>query len=380
MDNRFKRLNNFTPSAKYLELIAVSEKRKIELNLVGFNYRKLCKQKLRVKFGFELHHIIPNYRQKNIPVSERNAPDNIAILTIREHIIAHKELADFEEGTFKYKAKAAFLLQTNRCMEHFDGMSLPDDILEALSESRLSYYGSDEHILGSKKAGGISGLKRKERMKSDAEFRKKITDALVSSRHKAIESRRISLNNMPPWTISGWVCGDFKYRKSQYWEFYDTIYEGVVTYDLSYKILSKILSVPISRISNIVRIIKINSCNVPFRHSKFYSAFIRDFEPTLHRFEKDLEYFGNKEIPWTQHRPSKSMLLAEIGFEAMVASLNRGVKMERSEFMKVVGSVRTETYKLFELLQNVLDSGIYKLEDVWWYKYLERVYEYHNKS
>ena len=173
MDNRFKELDNFTPSAKYLELISISERRKIELNLVGFNYRKLSRQKLREKFGFELHHIIPNYRQKDKSPSERNAPDNIAVLTVREHIVAHKELVDFEEGVFKYKAKAAFLLQTNRTMEYLEDVELSEDILDSLEKSRLSYYGSSEHIQGSKKAGNIAGLKRKERMKNDPEFRKR---------------------------------------------------------------------------------------------------------------------------------------------------------------------------------------------------------------
>ena len=65
MDDRFRELDYFTPSVKYSELVALSDKRKVELNLVGYNYRKLSKQNLREKFGFELHHIIPNYRQAN---------------------------------------------------------------------------------------------------------------------------------------------------------------------------------------------------------------------------------------------------------------------------------------------------------------------------
>lgn len=380
MDNRFKELDSFTPSAKYLELISISERRKIELNLVGFNYRKLSRQKLREKFGFELHHIIPNYRQKDKPLSERNAPDNIAVLTVREHIVAHKELVDFEEGVFKYKAKAAFLLQTNRTIEYLEGAELSEDILDSLEKSRLSYYGSSEHIQGSKKAGNIAGLKRKERMKNDPEFRKKIADALASSREKASKNRSTGLNSRMPWERSDILFGDSKSYQRQSWEFFDSIYEGVVVYNLSYKTLSKILSVPKSRISNIVRIIKENNHNCPFRESKFYPEFIRDFKPTLHRFVEDLEYFGNKDIPWTQHRPAKSMLSAEIGFKAMVNSLDNGYKMEKAEFTRVVGSAKTETYKLFELLQSILDSGIYKLEDVWWYKYLDRVYEYHGKS
>ena len=380
MDNRFRELDGFTPSKKYLELVALSDRRKVELNLVGYNYWKLSKQNLREKFGFELHHIIPNYRQTSKSPSERKVSENIAVLTIREHIIAHKELVDFEKGVFKYKAKAAFLLQTNRNIEYLEGAELSEDILDSLEKSRLSYYGSAEHIQGSKKAGNIAGLKRKERMKNDAEFRKKILDSLTSSREEASKNRSIGLNNRMPWERSDILFGDSKLYQKQAWKFFDSIYEGVVVYNLSYKVLSKILSVPINRLSNIVRNLRENSYNKPFKESEFYSSFMKDFEPTLDKFHEDLEYFGNKEIPWTHHKPTKSMILAEIGFKAMVNSLDNGYEMKRAEFTRVVGSTTSETYKLFELLQGVLDSGVYKLEDVWWYKYLHRVYKYHSKT
>ncbi len=380
MDDRFRELEDFTPSVKYLELVALSDKRKIELNLVGYNYRKLSKQNLREKFGFELHHIIPNYRQANKSPSERNVSENIAVLTVREHIIALKELVDFEKGVFKYKAKAAFLLQTNRTIEYLEGADLPEDILDCLEKCRLSYYGSAEHIQGSRKAGNIAGLRRKERWKNDAEFRKKILDSLASGREKSSKPRSIWLNNIMPWERSDIFFGDSKSYQKQSWEFFDSIYEGVIVYNLSYKVLSKILSVPANRLSNIVKNLRENSYSKPFKESEFYSSFMKDFEPTLDKFYEDLEYFGNKEIPWTQYRPTKSMLSAEIGFKAMVNSLNNGYKMEKAEFTRVVGSVRSETYKLFELLQGVLDSRVYKLEEVWWYKYLHRVYKYHSKK
>ena len=133
-------------------------------------------------------------------------------------------------------------------------------------------------------------------MKNDAEFRKKILDSLTSSREEASKNRSIGLNNRMPWERSDILFGDSKLYQKQAWKFFDSIYEGVVVYNLSYKVLSKILSVPINRLSNIVRNLRENSYSKPFKESEFYSSFMKDFEPTLDKFHEDLEYFGNKEI------------------------------------------------------------------------------------
>lgn len=122
----------FAPSEEYLKLIEISDSRKAELNLTNLTYSQLLRKKVFKKYGYELHHIEPRYRLKSGPSGYLNRPDNIAVLTIREHLLAHLYLAKFEIGKFKYSAQMALIQLWSLKSNSGSVLSLPDDEISVL--------------------------------------------------------------------------------------------------------------------------------------------------------------------------------------------------------------------------------------------------------
>ena len=281
----------FAPSEEYLKLIEISDSRKAELNLTNLTYSQLLRKKVFKKYGYELHHIEPRYRLKSGQSGYLNRPDNIAVLTIREHLLAHLYLAKFEIGKFKYSAQMALIQLWSLKSNSGSVLSLPDDeisvLLDGIEESRKNYFGSDHHIDSSSKAGKVSGAIRKKRFENDPEFREYLLSKLKLSDDKRTEvcaAKKDRKDKSPPWLINKIKNTDGKNYKytPQLWELFDSIYEGLFKYNLSYKAIAKVLEVDYHRINNIVRIMKGKKEDFPdsFEKYQFYSEFIKDYKPT----------------------------------------------------------------------------------------------------
>lgn len=281
----------FTPNEEYLKLIEISEGRKVELALMGLTYRQLSKKKLFKEYGYELHHIEPRYRLKTSTTDYLNRPNNIAVLTTREHLLAHLYLAKFEVGKFRNSARMA-LIQLWSVKSRSDYLlNLPENelylMLDGVEESRKNYFGSVAHIEGSSKAGKIAGAIRKERFENDPEFREYMLGKLKLSENRKIEvsaSKKEKKDKSPPWLINTikHIDGKNYKHKPQLWGLFDSIYEGLFKYNLSYKAIAKVLGVDYHRISNIVRIMKGKKEDFPdsFEKYQFYREFISDYRPT----------------------------------------------------------------------------------------------------
>lgn len=155
---------DFTPNEKYLELVALSNERKTLLGLSGVNYNQLRKLKLYQKHGYELHHIVPRYRFKGKTNQELNIGENIALLTIREHLLAHLYLTQFETGKFFYSARMAFIqLWSFSLSKEIPDLEAEDfdTLLNKVEKSRKEYFGSAFHVACAKKLGNWQGRNAK---------------------------------------------------------------------------------------------------------------------------------------------------------------------------------------------------------------------------
>lgn len=367
----------FSPTDAYMDLIEISNARKENFGLGGLSYRQLQRKGVRSKYGFELHHIVPNYRQKDKPTSYKNRADNIAILTSLEHLEVHKELAIFETGVFKYKALAAFLQLTNR----IGGASLENEIsVEDLANARELYYGSDEHISGCKKAGKIAGEKSSIRWKTDSSFVERMIPLLKQNQEVGVETRKNNNKHLTPWEISNINFGNGGKHTPQEWKFLDTIYTGINKYGLSYSIIANILGIPYKNISNIVRIIKKDNASVPFEESRFYSKFHLQFEPTIDSFEEHLKYYADINVPWNKSKVARCWSFAESFFPLLVKANSLKLPVcprSLSNFSKIDGQY---TEHMFNVLQEGLLLGYRDIKNFCWYKYMARVYEKHPKQ
>lgn len=367
----------FSPTAAYMDLIEISNARKENFGLEGLSYRQLQRKGVRSKYGFELHHIVPNYRQKDNPTSYKNRADNIAILTPLEHLKAHKELSIFETGVFKYKALAAFLHLTNRVGSE---STENESEIEYLANARELYYGSDAHIDGCKKSGKIAGEKSSVRWKTDPLFVKRMVHIFKDNQKVGAETRKNNNKQLMPWEISNINFGNGTKHTPQEWKFLDTIYIGVTKYGLSYSVIANVLGIPHKNISNIVRIIKKDGVSVPFKESRFYSKFCLQFESTIDSFEEHLKYYADVNVPWNKNKVAKCWSFAESFFPLLVEANTLKLPVcprSLSNFSKID---RQYTEQLFNVLQQGVLLGYKNIKDFCWYKYITRVYEKHPKQ
>lgn len=291
---------DFKPNKEYLDLIEVSNQRKKNLGLQNLTYKQLIRRKVLTNYGYELHHIVPRYRMKNISVKDKNRAENIALLTSLEHIFAHLYLTQFETGNYFYSASMAFIQLTNlNKIEDFTDVSQEQQgiLLENISRSRRMYFSSEFNKNVRRKAGKSSGNKRKERFLNDLEFKNYLLNCLklTDEQKKAIAKRKIEKNSaLPPWEINKSRQKENRKYIPQYWHLFDCIYEGVLKYGLSYKAIGNILNVDYRRISNIVRIIKHRYSNHPedFKNFIHFNAFIESFESTLEANREKFERYS----------------------------------------------------------------------------------------
>ena len=367
----------FFPTDAYMDLIEISNTRKENFGLNGLSYRQLQRKGVRSKYGFELHHIVPNYRQKKRPTSYKNRADNIAILTPLEHLEAHKELSIFETGVFKYKALAAFLQLTHRA----SGDNLENGTtIKDLANARELYYGSDAHISGCKKSGKIAGEKSSTRWKTDPLFVERMITILKENQKVGAETRKNNNKQLMPWEISSINFGNGGKHAPQEWRFLDTIYTGVVKYELSYAIIANVLGVSHKNVSNIVRIIKKDGVFVPFEGSRFSPKFYLQFEPTIDYFEEHFKYYADSNVPWNKSKVARCWSFAESFFPLLVKANTLGLPVSSrslSNFSKI-GTQYTE--QLFNVLQQGVLLGHKDIKDFCWYKYMSKVYERHPKQ
>lgn len=367
----------FSPTDAYRDLIETSNARKENLGLSGLSYRQLQREGVRSKYGFELHHIVPNYRQKDMPTSYKNRSDNIAILTPLEHLEAHKELSIFETGVFRYKALAAFLQLTYRV----NGDSLKNGTtIEDLANARALYYGSDSHISGCKKSGKIAGEKSSIRWKTDPLFVERMITIIKENQKVGAETRKNNNKQLLPWEISSINFGNGGKHTPQEWRFLDTIYTGVVQYGLSYTIIANVLGVSPKNVSNIVRIIKNDDVFVPFEESRFSLKFYLQFEPTIDYFEEHFKYYADINVPWNKNKVAKCWGFAESFFQLLVkaSALNLPVSPRSLSNFSKTNTQYAE--QLFNVLQQGILLGYKDIKDFCWYKYMSKVYERHPKQ
>ena len=362
---------DFTPNDDYIRLIEISEKRKLDMGLVGIAYNKLSKMQLFEKYQYELHHIQPRYRFKNKCKSLLNDSSNIAVLTIREHLLAHYYLTLFEVKNFKYSALMAFIqLFSLSKIKPTLTVEEVESLIPAIEKARLDYFGSEAHLNGSRKAGKIAGEKRKQRFKDDPEFRKYMLDKLkrTDEQRKILSSNMVEKNKLlPPWRINKTTRGSALVYKPQLWENFDSIYVGLVKYKLSYKALARCLDIPYERISNIVRIIKTKK-NLPtnFNDYEFYDSFAKDYEMTYHNFESKFIYYASKSIPWIANRLNeKPWYYFDLVFENSIKILESGAKLRMLDVHPFV-KTSVSSPRLHREILRLYSNGITTMHEVPW--------------
>lgn len=385
-------LSDFKINAEYALIIKESVKRKLLLGLNGMTYRQLQRNDLVKKNKYELHHIIPRYRLKQHTTEFLNAPENIALLTPREHLLAHHQMCLFETGKSKHSARKAFLMLFNLKKLSFSEIeSLTDDeigtLADASVEARLKYFGSKEHKECSSKAGKISGEKRKQAFANDPEFRVYLLDRLKLSpeKRKEVSERRVEkYKNIPPWRV--YLSEDTTpsgYNKQQ-WRYFDTIYEGVVVYNLSYKVLAGILKVDCQSISNIVRVIKdrFQKDHVTFENFRFYKEFLEDYVPTLHEHVHLLEYYSeNTKVPWNKgNGMSTPWLIFDRYFRCYVAARQAGYLIAKCSFSKFYGKRTPLSHKIEEDAEKLYACGVRCITQVEWYSHWLMLVEVQRKQ
>lgn len=313
-------LCSFKPTLGYYLAVKYSYDRKVKMKLENLNYGQLGRSKVIRESEYELHHIVPRYRLKGFHPSVLNSPDNIAILTAREHLMAHYEMCLFESGYFKQSARAAFLMLFNLKKMTFDEIKdLSNDDIELLItqsvEAREKYFGSDAHKRGCSKSGKIAGEKRRLAFANDPTFKKYILDCMKISpdKRKQMSERAKSKNKITPlWDINRASETNGKYIR-QSWEYFDSIYIGVFKYNLSYKTIAKVLKVDYKRISNIIRTLKDGRHETPNEFSNYVFAgdFYKRYNATYtENIENLYEYFV-KDTPWNKFFDNDAWLILE---------------------------------------------------------------------
>lgn len=368
----------FNPCEKYIKLKELSNTRKEYFFgevAHDLNYRDLLKRVNSLNIECNLHHYVPRYRMRDKPASERDAASNILLLSIEEHILAHYYLTKFETGNFKYSAQMAFIQMCN--LNKNSSLDFSEDelafIVEQHSQVKSEYFGSERHIEGSRKAGRAAGLVRKRKFAEDAVFREKIMTALHSegSREKQRKSKLSTLENLPPWYAHGKDSRNCKY-KDQLWEYFDTIYTSVVEYNLSYKIIAKIIGVKYERISNIVRTVKEKYLQAakPFSEFRFYNEYLLKFKPTFYKYKTLVEYYSEKtKVPWSkldgQYAP---WLIFDRYFQSLVLAKNRGYVVSHQAFSKFYGKSTPLSLSIHGEAEKLYEVGYRKIEEVPWYE------------
>lgn len=367
---------DFNPCSNYLELIERSNKRKNLLGLVNNNYSSLGKKNLYKTYGYERHHIIPNYRNKHLTRANRDVAENIALLTSEEHLDAHYYLSKFETKKFKYSAQMAFIQLTSLKRDVVENMTEEKykQIKEEILKARTEYFTSDFLKKVSSKSGKIVGEIRRKRWLEDAEFREYMLAKLKLSdeRKKEIaDNKRKKTLKTPPWKKSQTFKGNI--YTPQCWEYFDTIYTGILKYNMSYKKIAAVLDVPYKRISNIVRTIqeRYKHSDPDFTNFIFYEDFINDYEPSLPKFDYRLTYYSDSVIvPWNKFmdRSIKSWVAFVPFFKYFKKAKSLGFNVEASAYNKFLGKVMGYNEFIIETCEEILT--VYgDIENVPWLKY-----------
>lgn len=342
-------LYSFDPNEDYISILRVAKNRKKELGLENLDYRQLLRSPVIQNSEYELHHIIPNYRLKMLTVANRNISDNIAILTRKEHLLAHYNLCKFETGRFKYSAMLAFTMLCNFSKVNIDKIfdesdQIRDDFLNEIVKSRESYFRSPAHREGSRVAGKKAGEKRKQRFKNDPEFREYILLKMKRTESKRKEHALVQIERnklLAPWEVNRAKIGPNRKKIPQYWEYFDSIYTGVVKYELSYKLIAKLLNINYRRINNIVRIIKkdINDLPTEFSEYKYRERFFDKYEETLTQsLVRSFEYHSSS-FPWDKFSNNGWEYFMEINSEYHKLTKRTAVRYIRDKYG--IGLVQT---------------------------------------
>lgn len=367
----------FNPCENYKKLKKLSDIRKESLFgeiAYTLNYRALLKKMSNLNIECNLHHYIPRYRMKDKPSSERDAASNILILSIEEHVMAHYYLTKFETNNFKYSAQMAFIqmcnLNKNSCLDFSEEeLAL---LVEQQSNVKSEYFGSERHIEGSRKAGKAAGLIRKQQWAENASFREEILKSLhsESSKKKRVASRIKTTENSPPWYTNGRELRNSKY-KDQLWEYFDTIYISFIEYNLSYKIISKIIGVPHERISNIVRTIKEKYADtaLPFSQFRFYDEYLLKFQPTFYKYKNLVEYYSElTEVPWNKDDGHNTpWLIFDKYFQSLVSAMNQGYAVSHQAFSKFYGKNTSLCLSIHKEAERLYINGYREMKDIPWY-------------
>lgn len=362
---------DFKPNDEYLKLVEASEKRKLELSLLNLSYSQLARKKLFVKYQYELHHIEPRYRFKTKSKSLMNVAGNIAVLTVREHLLAHYYLTLFELGNFKHSADMAFiqLFSLSKTKPLFD-LNTVESLIPAVEKARLDYFGSVAHKTGSKKAGKLSGEKRKKRFENDPEFRKHILLRLKRTpEQRKVDSITLIERNktLPPWKVNASSGREDLIYKPQLWANFDSIYTGLIKYKLSYKAIARCLEVPYQRIHNIVWILRTKE-NLPnsFKDYEFYSDFIKDFQLNYPAFEGRFTYYSSNRIPWIANKKNeKPWYYFDLIFHKAVTILESGERLRMLDIHPfVITSVSSP--RIHKEIIKLYEAGVREINDVPW--------------
>ena len=362
----------FKPSEEYRKLVEISSARKALLNLDNsFNYKKLGRQKLFEKYKYELHHIIPRYRFKNKSKDGLNNGENVAILTITEHLLAHYYLTLLESGNYLYSARMAFI-QLFSLKKGAPELSLKEviDLLPKLEECRLKYFGSETHKEGSRKAGRVAGEIRKQRFLSEPEYKKQILAKIARSPEKRKADGLIVTENnkkKAPWEINPSSGREDLVYIPQAWEYFDSIYIGYVKYNLSYKSIARCLGLDYRRISNIIRTLKTKE-NLPidFKDYMFYDSFLEKYALTNERFLSKFEYYASEILPWVPNKKTEKIwYYFDIIFHKAIRILKDNNKLRMLDIHSFVPT-NTASPKIYAELIKLYLRGVTKLESVPW--------------
>ena len=134
-------------SETYEQVLNLSEERKLDLGLSGKNLAQLRNLKIYKNYGYELHHIVPKYKLHYKQREFMDNPDNISLLSVGEHILAHFLLVRRERNEnkkrsaisalkeiIKYKADVVVLEKEPMLVEYFGGLEYASRHIKGLKE------------------------------------------------------------------------------------------------------------------------------------------------------------------------------------------------------------------------------------------------------
>lgn len=366
----------FNPCKEYEKLKIISTERKIDIlgeNHLCFSYRQL--QKIMAKRGtnFSLHHYVPRYRMKNEQASTRDSGENILLLTLEEHILAHYYLSIFETLEFKFSAFTSFIMIFNLTKDKklLFTSEEKERLLQRADYCRSQYKELANSVESLRATYLKTGERMKTRFKTDPEFKKKVLNAIHTEdiKIKAKESRKKIFESTPPWRYFG-SNTKTKYE-DQRWDYFDTIYNCVVLHNLSYKTIARILNVEHKTISNIVRIIKENYMDnrKPFNEFIFKDDFLSKFKATYEEYTRIVDYYSNSNLPWsTNFNSALPWLKFDLFLYEYIYQKNTYSKINKSKLQKILG-YRTGLFNnLLKEAESLYVKGVYKIEDCYWYR------------